>query len=442
MKPTFAILVVISGVFLAAAQESESFGPSAAVQNTPPATLDGQDIRRVPLSDIVTPNYISGGISIAQMYTDNAELTSTGKISDLSYDIAPNLELNHFTPRVSYDLGISAGFLVNRTLSGQNHCTQSAGFDTSYGLSRFVTLRLSDSFTNSSGLWSSTNSGTAAEAGPGIGTVQQPNNALFTYGRFMTNTVLGELTAQLDANSFVGARGTQSYLSYPSETTDSASRTLYGGNSYTAELFYNHQFTARNWGGITARAERFDINASIGRTDTASVLFFYAFTFRPSTSISVFSGPELSVTAVPQGIPNPIGPFDHRMWVPAGGAVFNTQGRRFSASASFTHQVNNGGGLFSAVTLDSASAEILAQFGKRLRLGPGFTYSESSPIVTSPTVRTYSGRFQLMYEIRSSSLVAGYGRDDWAAPSGNLPNASANRFWVGFSYSILRPLGR
>lgn len=440
MRCSFPIVLLLTFVVPAIAQETGYPDPSNEQQGSAPAPLIGQSVRRGPLLEEASPNYVAGGISVSQMWTDNVDLAPTGQVSDFSWDIAPNITLNHFTPRLSYDLGVLAGFVVNRDLTDRNRASQTAAFDLSYGLAQFVTLRLSDSFTNIMGLWSGAGAATGS-TGAGIGSVQQPNRSLFTYGDLRSNTALAELTTQFGPSSFAGVRGTYSYLSYPSAANDPVLGTLYGGNTYSAEAFYNHQFTARNWGGITVRAERFDIDNAVGRTDTVSMLLFYALSFRPKMSLSFFGGPELSVTAPPEGTPIPVAPFSRRMWSPTGGVIFAGQGRTMSGAASYTHGISDGGGLASAVTLDSADAQILRQFWRHLQLGPGFTYALNTPIVPGPTIRTYSGRFQVTYRLRNCSFGAGYARDDRSDVNATS-SASANRVWVSFFYGFLKPLGQ
>jgi hypothetical protein len=440
MKPSLYLTLMIVLTISCVAQESETAEVPSVDTTSAPATLTGQSVRPGLLTDIESPNNVSGGISISQLFTDNAGLTSSDHVSDLSYIIQPTITLKHFTPRFSYDLGVLAGFVVNRTFSERNQATQSAAFDLSYGLAQFVTLRVSDTFTNSTGLWAGAGTSANIDTGVGIGPVQQGNSSLITYGSFRMNNVLAELSGQLNPISFAGIRATHSYTWFPSATTDPVLGTLYGGNVYSAEAFYNHQFTLRNWGGIIARTQRFDIGRSVGNTGTESLLFLYAFNFRPNVSLSFFGGPELSTTAVAQGVSVPVVPFPRRMWSPAAGAVFSGHGRTMGGTASFTRLINGGGGLSSAVTLDSADAEVFRQFG-RFQLGPGFTYSLSTPIVTSSALRTYSGRLQLTYHVGNVALSGAYGRDNRTVVDSNA-SASANNIWVSFSYGFFKPLGR
>ena len=132
--------------------------------------------------------------------------------------------------------------------------------------------------------------------------------------------------------------------------------------------------------------------------------------------------------------------FQSRMWSPVAGAVFNWRHPKTSATASFSHEVSNGGGLASAVTLDAASVDVLRQLARPLTVDFGFAMSQSVPIVTLQTVRTYSGRIQFAYHFRNHfAITTGYARDDNDYSGGT---ASANRAWVSFSYDFLKPLGR
>lgn len=435
------ILVVLVLIVRCVAQNNEPPSQPNIEQAPAPPTLAGQAVPHGLALEGAGPNYVAGGISITQMYTDNANLTSTDRLSDLSWEFSPHLALVHSSTRLTYDLDAMAGFVVNRALSDRNRATQTGAADLSYRMTQFVTLRLSDSFTNTTGLWSGLNPGTGTP-GAGMGPAQQPNSSVFTYNQFRSNAALGELSAQLSGNTFAGVRGTHSYTWFPNGASSPVAGTLYDGQIYSAEAFYNHHFSARNWGGITIRAERFDLERSVGRTDTGSLLFLYGVNVRPNASLSFFAGPELSVTAVPQGIVLPPNPFQRRLWSPATGAVFSWQGHRTSTSASFIREINSGGGLASAVSLTSAGANLLRQFGPHLAFGPGFVYSESSPIINTQTLRTYSGLIQCSYHIgRTYLLSSGYARDEQRAVDTNN-SASANRVWISFSVDFIRPLGR
>ena len=296
MKTSLLVVLMLMMALTAPAQQAEPAEVPGGGQAQAPPTLLGQRPPRELLSGPTTPNYLSGGIAISQLFTDNALLTTSNQISDLSYTFQPHLTFAHSSARLSCSLGVLAGFIVNRTLDEQNQATQNFNLDLSYGLTRHTTFRVSESFTNSTGLWSGASTSTSTDSGGGIGAIQAPTSALYTFARFQSNAVLLELSRQFTLRDLGGVRGGISSIWYPDTATSPGVGTLYGGQTYSAEAFYNHQFTLRQWAGVTLRAERFDVNQLTGRTDTVSALFLYGINLRPTISLSLFGGPALSIT--------------------------------------------------------------------------------------------------------------------------------------------------
>jgi hypothetical protein len=250
MKTSLLVFLMIVLALAAGAQQTELAQTAGEQPTSPPATLAGQKPSHELLTERSTPNHMSAGIAISQLFTDNALLSTNDKISNLSYNIEPRIAFNHSMPRLSYSLSVLAGFVVNRTLEDQNQATQSGGLDLSYGLTQFTTLRLSDSFTHSTGLWSGSGAPAPADSGGGVGLVEEPNRAVFTYGRFRTNTALAELSHRFTLRDIGGARFTQSYTWFPETAVVPGLGALYGGQAYSAEAFYNHQFSAGQWTGV------------------------------------------------------------------------------------------------------------------------------------------------------------------------------------------------
>ena len=435
MKPSLLAIAITSLALTACAQDAP---PAATADPEAPATLVGQRARGMLLSEPSGPNYLTGGVTIIQMYTDNAQLTSTGSASNLSYDIQPQIALNHAGPRLTYSMSASAGFVMNRDIQEQNQATQSGSLDLTYNVRQFTTLRISDSFTNTTGLWSGP---TAGAGGAGnVGAAQQPNQSLLTYGRFRANTALAELTHQFSLNGSGGLRAMHLYTWFPDQAASPVVGAIYGGQTYSAEAFYNHRMSSRQWIGTTLRAQRFDVGQPFSpRTDSASFLVLYGIDFRQGMSLSFFAGPELSVTSN-QGLVAP-SLVPGRMWSPVTGAVFSRAGRNTGVTASFVRQVSDGGGLPSAVTLSYVNGEVLRQLTRRTAMELGFGYAHGAPIIGNQTIRTYSGYWQCTYRLGHNYMfVAGYSRDDNTA-AGTSVSASADRVWVSFAYNFMRPLG-
>lgn len=441
MKTSLLLILPMAVTLTVHAQQTAPAETPGTEGSPVPPTLAAQQAQKQPRSEQNGQNYLTGGLAISQVFTDNAEMAPGGTINDLSYNIEPYVAFNHSTTRLSYNAGIFAGFTANRTLSERNMAAQTGSLDVSARLTQFTTLRLSDSFSNTTGLWSGAGVGGDFES-TGIGVLQQPNRSSFTFGRYRTNDVLGELSHQFTLNGVGGVRGTQSFMWFPESATSPVLGTLYGSQTYTAEAFYNYRFNRRHWVGVTLRGQRFDLARSVGRTDTLSSIFSYGLGIQPSMSLSLFAGPQFSVTALPQGLPVPDSAFSRRGWSPLTGAVFSWEHQRTGATASFVRGVSDGAGLASAVTLSTAEATLTRQLSRLWQAGVSFEYTRNEPIVPSQAIRTYSGSLQVASQLtRNIALTGGYGRDSNRAV-GTGVNASADRIWVSVSFSFLRPLGR
>lgn len=438
---TICLILFLSIPMLPLHAQQDAAAPSSADQTgSAPATMVGQKNQAPPLGEGSSPSYVTIGVGATQVYTDNVGLNSDSQLGGWSYDIEPHLTLNHSAPQLSYAMGIYAGFILNRTAQEPNRAVQTGTFDMSYRMTSFTTVRASDSFMNTTGLWSGAGVDTGASSTGGIGAIQQPNSSLFTFGQYRSNTALAELSHIFNASDDGGFRGTHSYTWFPGSATSAVAGNLLAGSTYSAEAYFNHRFNARHFTGITIRGERFDLDQAQGRTDTGTLLVFYGVNFRPTISLSLFAGPQLSVTSIPPGLS--VASFPRRLWSPATGAVFNLQRKRTGFTASFIRQVSNGGGLASAVTLSTADAALQSRWGRRWISTLGFSYTQNEPLINSPMIRTYSGRGQLAFQLTNNiTLSGGYLRTQNAMVEGNL-SASANRAWTSFSYNFTRPLGR
>src|SRR6266700_1310839 len=105
MKFLFAVVLLLALASPSLSQESSVSDSQDREQGAAPASLAGQKPSTRPLTEGAGPNFLSGGISISQLYTDNAELSTANKISDLSYAIAPHLAISKSTVRLAYDVG-------------------------------------------------------------------------------------------------------------------------------------------------------------------------------------------------------------------------------------------------------------------------------------------------------------------------------------------------
>src|ERR1035441_9195294 len=70
-------------------------------------------------------NYLTGGLAFTSAYTDNALGSVTGQpVSDVSYSVAPFINLDETTSRLHWVLTYAPGFTFYRRLSSRNETDQ------------------------------------------------------------------------------------------------------------------------------------------------------------------------------------------------------------------------------------------------------------------------------------------------------------------------------
>ena len=443
MKLSRICLLIVSVALLAATVLAQSREPEPALADeriAPPATMAGRGEPLVFLSELGHESTLSAGVGFSGVYTDNTFLVATPRENDMSYEFNPHLSWQQFTSRMNLDLSLAAGFVANQRFTQRNQSSQNFAVDFTYRLRPYVNLRLSNAFVNTMGLFSGPAIATIPSS---IGVVQQPTSTVLTpAAHIITNSTLAELNYQFSARSIIGARAVYALLRYPDAAPSVGNVPLFEGQSYSAEVFYNTQLSMRHWLGVTLRAQRFDAHSSLVTTNAQSILLLYSFKPLQNVSLSLFAGPQLTTLHVDHTLVTTIPAFEPRRWSPAAGATLGWQGHHTSATVSYTRQVNDGGGLASAVVGDAVQAGVRRQLGTRQQISASFTYGSNETLIPGINLRSYSSRVDFSRRLTRSVVGGvGYGFDQQKAASTQAA-AQANRIWFSLGYDFTRPLGK
>jgi hypothetical protein len=421
------------------AQEPENQMPVDLPTPTP-ATLNGQKPMLTFRAEETESNFLSGGINLTGAFTDNKFLSTTDPKSEFSYLIQPYISFSQTTSRIVWNANAGVGIIINQGLSNEDQVAGNVGVDLTYRYTLHTNLRFSDTFTDTRGIFPQLN----ASASTGVGVVEQPNNSLFVplTQRTRSNTSLAEFSTQFNPTDTAGVRGTFSILDYPGSSQNTQFGTLYNTQSYSGEMFYNHQKSFGQWVGASLRVQRFDTEPSIATTDAVSLLFYYAIAPRPGVEVSLFAGPEYYDNAVHSPIAIANGEFQGHQWTPAAGATVTWHGDNTSAEAGFSRQVSDGGGLYSAVTLQQFNASVKCQLTERQAIYFVFTQSTNQPIGTGHGYDGLSAQVQLEHLVRKNLILRlAYARQRQDTLS-SMGAVSANLAWVSLSYNLSRPIGK
>ena len=413
---------------------------------TPPMPVNTVQMPLMFSSDGERSNILSGSIQLGSGYDDNALVTPSDHISNVSVLVLPRIEIRQNRERWSLDLSYSPGITINQNLGEQNQFAHSLGFSTNYRFSPHVNLQLRDNFAKTNNLFAGLFGNTA-----GPGPLQQSNSSVITPLADSTsnNSGLG-LTYQFSASSLVGVSGNYYFVNYGSVAGTPGTSGFIDSRSASAASFYAHRFSNRHWLGATYNFQQLMFNPG-GHTTIHRILGFYSLTVGPHMTLSLWAGPQYS----PSFVSNVLLPQPSAgtlalpsQWSPAAGAMFDWQGSHTSLHAGYSKQISDGGGLAEAVTMQGVDAEI------RRRLATGWTasvrgaYTRNDPLHSlsaSAPLRSFQGNVGIEHRITDNLGVSVlYGRQQQRYEYALLPSATANqnRVWFSLSYAFARPLGR
>ena len=135
-------------------------------------------------------------------YDDNPLLLSTGRQSNTSETIFPNIRIEESTSRMRWSLGYAGGLTINQKITSQNQGSHNLNFDSQFRLSPHVNLRVAENFSLTTGFFDAGN-GSEIVAGSG-----GPNASLITplaTQRSSVTTV--ETNYHFALNDLIGASG-------------------------------------------------------------------------------------------------------------------------------------------------------------------------------------------------------------------------------------------
>ena len=222
---------------------------------TPPTPVNNVQMPLTFSSDGERSNILSGSIQVGGGYNDNALVTPTDHIGNVSVVIVPRIEIRQNRERWSLDFAYSPGITINQNLGEQNQFAHSLSFSTNYRLSPHVSLQLRDNFAKTNNLFSGLFGSTA-----GPGPLQQSNSSVITPLADSTsnNTGLG-LTYQFSASSLVGVSGNYYFVNYGSIANAPGASGFIDSRSASAASFYAHRFSNRHWVGATYNFQTVDV---------------------------------------------------------------------------------------------------------------------------------------------------------------------------------------
>lgn len=355
------------------AAPAETYNPDTSGERMMVPPPVGGQTYPIALGSQERSNYLESGLSFTTAYMDNVlGGISTHPVSDITYSVAPFVQLDETTARMHLALGYAPGFTFYQRTQSANQADHNGSIDFEYRLSSHVTLSARDNFQKSSNPFNQPPalSGGFVSGGiliPDFSVVSPAADQLSNYGNVGINY-------QFALNDMVGASGTFSTLYYPDQAQVPG---LSGSSSQSGLAFYSHRLGTQQYIGVTYTFQRIVSTPTIGRTETQTQAALLFYTFAPGFakfSISLFGGPQYVDTMMSR----PLLPL--KSWTQSGGASLGWQAHLTSFALSYSHIISGGGGLGGAVSQDSGSLSVSQQLTKTLQASMSGGYMQNNII--------------------------------------------------------------
>ena len=401
-----------------------------------PAVVSGDSAMPLASAEGERSNYLSGGLSFATAYDDNALATGSNRISDTSYAVMPFVSFNQTRARARWQFDYAPGFTFYRRLDARNQDDQNLNLSLEYRMSPHVTVRFKDALLKTSNFLGGLNQ---VQQSP-FGIVQQVNTTIITpVADRISNVGSGELSWQFGPNSVMGARGLSNELHFPATQS---SQGLYDFHSQAGEAYLAHRISRIHWVGLTYQYQRILTDLESSRTLTHALLASYTLNAGPALTFSFFGGPQRAETSSRLFVTS-------TRWFPATGASVTWQTDHVGFGTSLVHKISDGGGLAAAVQLTSVEAFVRYRWAKNwaARIGGSFGKNESIEPAGSffQDTRSALGLIAISRQVGEHlQLEASYARADqkFVDTGNNWTAFHRNRPQVSVTYTFSRPIGR
>lgn len=399
----------------------------------------------VPGEAELPPNVLQGSLTVSSHYDDNVFPTVPPRTWDVTYNIFPQVSFEETRQRVEWKFAYAPGVEISQRAFYRNVFSQRFNGNLVWLVSPHGTLSAeqyysvsTDPFGDSSGI----------SPGPTI----SPNETIYLPDVRQTYSLSHVLYSyQSSAQTTMGFGGSYLLQGFDSIPQSGVTTPLIHAQVASGEAYIAHNITARNQLGFQYGLQALKFQQTDARTTTHSFLVFDQINFSSHSTLSVYGGPEYSLTAsevvLNLGFVLITIPVNANQWSGAGGVVYNWTGDRLAASIDVSRRVSDGGGLIGAVELTSGKARLAWQFTRNWSLTSTIAGAEDQLLVAASggnsELLTYSGQVGLRRQLgRDFAVNWFYERIN---QTGNIDGFGAgNHDIVGASlrYSFLKPVGR
>jgi hypothetical protein len=425
--------------------KAQGGGSQGAIASNVPVLASGTMPAVVPGEEELPPNVFQASLAVSSHYDDNVFPTIPPRTWDVTYSILPQVSFEETRPRVEWQFAYTPGVEISQRAFYRNVFSQRFNGNFVWMVSPHGTLSAqqyysvsTDPFGDSSGI----------SPGPTI----SPNETIYLPNirqRYSLSHVL--YSYQSSAQTTMGFGGSYLLQGFDSIPQSGVTTPLIHAQVASGEAYIAHNVTARNQLGFQYGVQALKFQQTDARTTTHSFLVFDQINFSSHSMLSVYGGPEYSLTAsevaLNLGFVLITIPVNANQWSGAGGVAYTWTGQRLAASIDVSRRVSDGAGLIGAVELTSGKARVAWEFTRNWSLSSTIAGAEDELLVAAGSgnseLLTYSGQVGLRRQLGRDFAVNWY--YERINQTGNIDGFGAgNHDIVGATlrYSFLKPVGR
>ena len=442
------LIYVLAGASLIIAPRMARAQVEGFSQGNVPVLGTGQMPTAVPSSEFSPTNIFVMTVTAGVRFDDNALLGTAPRRSDLGYSFMPSFAFDQTLRRVSWGISYGPGVDVSQHALFPSQFTNDFGGHFTWLISRHSSFSAQQNYILSTDPFQQfgTQSFTTTP-----GPLVSPNQSIFLPNlRRESNLSQAQYSYQLAAHTTLGIAGNFDLEHFSEGSRSPNLSALINSRIASGQAYISHQFSARNQAGLEYAAQVMKFSIGDARTTTHSFLIFDDFKLTPNSKLSVYAGPEYSLTTnqveLGLGFPVVVLPVKANQWTWAGGGIYSWTRPRAAMVLNYSRRISNGGGLLGAVELDGGSADFSWTLTDRWSLRLDLAGADNQLLGVSAgqsELRTYSASVGMSREILRNTFVNLFFQR-LNQTGGILGFSTGKHDLVGlsFQYRFARPLGR
>lgn len=442
------IIYVLAGASLIVAPRMARAQEGGLSQANVPVLGTGQMPTAVPSNEFSPTNLFVMTVTAGVRFDDNALLGSVPHRSDLAYSFMPSFAFDQTLRRVNWGVSYGPGVDISEHAFYSDQFTNDFGGHFTWLISKRSSFSAQQNYILSTDPFQQF--GTQAYTTT-PGPIVSPNESIFLPNlRRESSLSQAQYSYRLAAHTTFGISGNFDLEHFRENSGSPNSSVLINSRIASGQAYISHQFSARNQLGLEYAVQVMKFPIGDARTTTHSFLIFDDFKLTPNSKLSVYAGPEYSLTSnqveLGSGFLVLIIPVKANEWTWSGGGIYSWTRPRFAMVLNYSRRISNGGGLTGAVELDGGSADFSWELTSRwsLRLDLAGANNQLLGVTAGQSgLLTYSASVGLRREIlRNTYMNLFFQRLNQTGGILGFSTGNHDMAGVSFECRFAKPLGR